>query len=527
MPDMPRKRKTAIACPVHKIPLPDTIPILYRKRPIIAAVCSRCEITYSNDTCVLFHQVMTESGQPVRWSPFFTVTKAGKKKASMHSINPTFYNLPVTVIRQGHRSVKGDHMIQSVDIVTLGQGTPVKIEGFFNLQTQTFCAFPSEFTLGHINVRPLYRLELLDPENLLSKAKKTRAFLQALQTDKEAHLRKVEREENYRKSVLESAYPGQFYSVLLQRENAGNLCPYCGQAFSGNKIIKCVVYRDMGAHHCAYVKVAYCQHCDLPVCLPGQAQRIRSQIAPDIIKVLYADKFQIAPTALAACREKVVRLEHRKPPEPAPPLLPYGPKNRGRTLPPLSALPKSRSVFVYAKKCGCESCQKKYGRDTITDRKALVLTASGESVEIHVQFCMGCGQYYMNLKSYYAYRKLYGDLMLQLQFDDAISPVEHTWQRFAQDSVLSRNGYSVKAGIPQIARQRVLSNILEEGLATKHEIISLLTQFIQLQKNALPEACSRWREDLLFVNQYKIGQEKSAGHLTLEQGGRIRKNQEE
>lgn len=527
MSDISHKNQTAIACPVHKTALHDPTDVVYGKQSIKAALCPQCGVTYSNDPFVLLHPVLTESGQPVKWSAFSTTVNTGKKKPPMYIVNPIFRDLPITVIRQGHRSVKGPHIVKSIDIVTLGQDTSVSIQGFFNLQTQRFYAFPSEFTLGRIKVRPLHHLELMDPENLLGKSKKKRAFLQALQTDKDAHLQKLEREKKYRKAVLESAYPGQFYSVLLQRETNGNRCPYCGQPFAGKKIIKCVVYRDMSAHHCVYVEVAYCQHCDLPVCLPDQAQRIRNQIAPDIIKVLYANKFQTAPTALAACREKVVRLEHRKPLEPVPSTLPYGPKSWDHNLPQLSSLHESRSIFVYAKKCGCESCKRKYGRDTITDRKALVLTAAGESVEIHVQFCMGCGQYYINLKSYYAYRKLYGDLLLTLQFDDYISCGEDAWQRFAQDSVLSRNGYSVKAGIPQIARQRVLSNILEEGLATKHEVIALLTQFIQLQKNTLPEACSRWREDLLFVNQYKIGQEKSAGSLSLKQGARIRKTQEE
>ena len=527
MSDISRKNQAAIACPAHKTALPDATDVVYGKQSIKAALCPQCGVTYSNDPFVLLHPILTENGQPVKWSTFSTTVNTGKKKPPMRIVNPTFRNLPVNVIRQGHRSVKGPHIVKSIDIVTLGQDTSVSIQGFFNLQTQKFYAFPSEFTLDRINARPLYQLELMDPENLLGKSKKKRAFLQALQADRDAHLRKVEREEKYRKAVVESAYPGQFYSVLLQRETTGNRCPYCGQAFAGKKIIKCVVYRDMSAHHCVYVEVAYCQHCDLPVCLPDQAQRIRNQIAPDIIKVFYANKFQTAPTALAACREKVVRLEHRKPPVPVPSTLPYGPKSWDHNLPQLSSLHESRSIFVYAKKCGCESCKRKYGRDTITDRKALVLTAAGESVEIHVQFCMGCGQYYINLKSYYAYRKLYGDLLLTLQFDDSISCAEDAWQRFAQDSVLSRNGYSVKAGIPQIARQRVLSNILEEGLATKHEVIALLTQFIQLQKNTLPEACSRWREDLLFVNQYKIGQEKSAGSLSLKQGARIRKTQEE
>lgn len=527
MPDVPRIRQIVIACPVHKTALPDATDVVNREQSIKVALCPQCGVFYSNDPFVLLHPVLTETGQPVKWSAFSTTVNTGKRKPPIHIVNPIFHNLPVTVIRQGHRAVKGNHIVKGIDIVTLEKDTSVHIQGFFNLQTQKFYAFPSEFTLGRIKERPLYPLELLDPEKLLEKAKKTRAFLQALQTDKDAHLRKMEREEAYRQAVLKSAYPGQFYSILLQRETAGNHCPYCGQPFTGKKIVKCVAYRDMVAHHCVYVEVAYCQHCDLPVCLPGQAKRIRKQIAPDIIKVIYADTFQTPPTALAACGEKVIRLEHRKAPESAPQTLPYGPKSWGRDLPQLSSLPESRSILVYAKKCGCESCKRKYGRDTIVDRKALVLTTAGESVEIHTQFCMGCGQYYINLKSYYAYRKLYGELLLTLQFDDSISGGEDAWQQFAQDSVLSRNGYSVKAGIPQIARQRVLSNILEEGLATKHEVIALLTQFIQLQKTTRPEACSRWREDLLFVNQYKIGQEKSAGSLSLKQGARIRKTQQE
>ena len=527
MSDASRASQPAIACPVHKIALPDTTDIVYGEHLIKTAICPQCSVSYSNDPFVLVHPVPAEGGRPVKWSAFSTKINTGKKKPPMYIVHPTFHNLPITVIRQSLRAARGDHIIKGIDVVTLRQNCSVSIQGFFNLQSKKFYAFPSEFTLGRITERPLYLLDLQDPDNLLGKAKKTRAFLQALQTDKDAHLRKVEREEKHRKAVLESAFPGQFYSVLLQREAAGDRCPYCGRAFSGKKIIKCVAYRDLTAHHCVYVQVAFCHHCNLPVCLPDQAKKIRSQITPDIIKVLYADTFQTPSTALAACREKVVRLEHRKPTLPTPKPLPHGPKSWSSHLPYLSALPESRSILVYAKKCGCENCKRKYGQDTIADRKALVRTASGNPVEIHVQFCMGCGQYYMNLKSYYAYRKLYGDLMIQIQFDDAVSCEENTWQHFAQDSVLSRNGYSVRAGISQTSRQHILSNILEEGLATKHEVIALLTQFIQLQKNVLPEACSRWREDLLFVNQYKIGQEKSVGSLSLKQGARIRKTQEE
>ena len=153
-------------------------------------------------------------------------------------------------------------------------------------------------------------------------------------------------------------------------------------------------------------------------------------------------------------------------------------------------------------------------------RTATVFTASGIPVKINVQFCMGCGQYFLSLRSFYAYKKMYGPLDFQFILDE-VSPEVLDWDKFAADSVLSQNGYSVKAGVSAAQRQRVLAYLLDNHIAEKHEIIALLSQFIQLQKNRLPEACERWKEDLAFVNQYKIDEQEKAGFKKLVQGGRL------
>ena len=91
---------------------------------------------------------------------------------------------------------------------------------------------------------------------------------------------------------------------------------------------------------------------------------------------------------------------------------------------------------------------------------------------------------------------------------------------FASDSVLSRSGYSVKAGVSREYRQRILREIMESGKATKREIVELISGFIELKYN-LPNyegACARWQEDIYFVNQYQIQSQKKVYGLKFKQG---------
>lgn len=534
---MPPKKgwvKTEIVCPIHRIALTEKTNIIFKDRPITVAFCPRCKCLYSNNSSVITNRVVTKDGQEVVWSNLHMLHADSQKKRKIKVVTPTFYNRPINVVKKNSRALVGENIIEAIDRVTQNETVVADIRGYLDTSEKKFYATPNVFTLGQITVRPLDALDISDPDNLLSEGKKTKVFLQAWQADVAERKEKERDEEEQRRQrekrrqeVMEAAYPGQLFSVPLLREETDNSCPYCGKELHEKKIIKCVVYRDLVPHHCVFVEVSYCKFCNIPICTQWQLKGIRKKISPDVIKVIYTDTCPTKTYALAVCYEKVKKLEHKQAQTDEKQTMPYVPKVWSKELPNLSELPHSDSVFIYAKKCSCEICHKKYGRDTIVDRKATVLTEDGRTVDVNVQFCMGCGRFFMNLKSYYAYKKLYGDLKVQLRFDDSIQYSDGNWLNFADDSVLSRNGYNVKAGTPRETRQAALCKILDNGLATKHEVISLLTQFIQLHQTTKPGACARWREDIMFVNHYEIENQIDVGVKSLKQGAKIGLNQKE
>lgn len=188
----------------------------------------------------------------------------------------------------------------------------------------------------------------------------------------------------------------------------------------------------------------------------------------------------------------------------------------------LTTFSRNQSLLIYANKCTCRYCYNRNRIDTIIDKMAYVLTKDGREVAVNVQFCTGCDRYFMNYESFKSYQKMYGALDVELDFDSSVPDINE-WEEFADDSVLSRHGYSVRAGVHRTTRQQALSRILNDGIATKHEIIKLLTQFIRRNKNRFPDACRRWEEDILFVNQYRIDEQDNAGLLKMKQGGKIRR----
>lgn len=528
--------KTGIACPADKMYLPDKTYISFKGRSIAVAACPYCNRVYSNSTDVLQNKIVLEDGREVIWSHLQIIHADKPKERRIQAVTPEFCNLPITVMApKSRKALLGEHRIKAINRFPLEQKGDVILHGYLNVQTKEFSATPEAFTLKKIPAQVLPLLDIKDPENLLSTGKKSRKFLlaweDAISGKKEAEKRAAERmkqQELHRQAVMDSAYPGQLYTVPLLRSGAEYKCPYCGRTLLNGIVIKCVVYRNFVPHHCIFVKVSYCKFCNIPISTQDEMAQIRKEISPNIVKVVYADSFPTKDQALAACYEKVKKLEHRRPPEIDGKTLPYSKESWGKELPNLSTLSACDSIFIYAKKCSCQKCQRKFDRDTITDRKATVLTKSDNPVDVNVQFCMGCGRYFMNLKSFYTYQKLYGDLKISLHFETNIPyDTDDIWINFARDSVLSRNGYNVKAGTSRETRQEILCRILNEGFATKHEVITLLTQFIQLHQTAKPEACARWREDLLFVNQFEIYRQDDAGKKELLQGARINMNQKE
>lgn len=188
----------------------------------------------------------------------------------------------------------------------------------------------------------------------------------------------------------------------------------------------------------------------------------------------------------------------------------------------LTIASRHQALLIYANKCTCRYCYNRNRTDTVVDKMAYVTTKDGRDVAVNVQFCTWCERYFMNYESFKSYQKMYGTLDIEFEFDSSIPDTDEL-EDFAENSVLSRHGYSVKAGIHRTTRQQALSRILNDGIATKHEIIKLLTQFIKINKNRFPDACRRWEDDILFVNQYRIDEQDNAGLLKMKQGGKIRR----
>ncbi len=77
----------------------------------------------------------------------------------------------------------------------------------------------------------------------------------------------------------------------------------------------------------------------------------------------------------------------------------------------------------------------------------------------------------------------------------------------SDESVLKIHGYSVskKDGLSSKERQAILSDIIDNGYATKREVIRYLNFFINQRKGMYQytEACNKWQEDLNYVEFFK------------------------
>lgn len=73
------------------------------------------------------------------------------------------------------------------------------------------------------------------------------------------------------------------------------------------------------------------------------------------------------------------------------------------------------------------------------------------------------------------------------------------WASLKAQSLLHRYGYSVKAGIAKETRQKILFTVVEKNDLSKDEIIRHIRSLIARNKNRYPEACSRWKEDMAYV----------------------------
>lgn len=163
-------------------------------------------------------------------------------------------------------------------------------------------------------------------------------------------------------------------------------------------------------------------------------------------------------------------------------------------------------IFVYTQRCRCFKCYSEYGFDNIISICGLVplKVDKRKYVEIDLHKCTRCNCYFIDAQSLDCYEQINGELSIikhhitgnEIYNDDAFRG------RFNPDSILSRNGYSTKKG--NLERKQILINMMESGIK-KEEIIDKLSEFIYFRNERFPEASAIWKEDLEFVNNYKLG----------------------
>ena len=164
-------------------------------------------------------------------------------------------------------------------------------------------------------------------------------------------------------------------------------------------------------------------------------------------------------------------------------------------------------IIVYTGHCRCPKCYSMYAWKTIENICGIVPLEKGGNAKIDLQRCNTCRNYFIDKQSLNAYEKRYGRLRIyRVSIEDYIRRYD-TWEEgaFAEDSILSRNGYLAKYS--DAVRHRALICMMENGI-TKAEIKNKLTEFIELRGERCHNAVIVWQEDLQFVNQYKLEREQ-------------------
>lgn len=293
------------------------------------------------------------------------------------------------------------------------------------------------------------------------------------------------------------------------------ICPFCKKETDGFIPIRYAAYTTNG-HVEQHTYARVCKSCKVIFLEDSQFQQIRRQAQG---RHVYSINVHDYPSA-----DKMMEATKKEPKIELPAItqikLPFSSDLTVKE----NLSTESKTITIYPQTCHCHKCKVKFGVETITNRTAVVQTVSGEMVDVNVMFCQGCGSYFINIKSFEQYKKLYGGLLFECKLSSDFNKNQYSWFDFAPDSILSRCGYTVKEGVSREYRQAILRYILENEKATKYEIIEHISGFINLRES-LPQyrgACQRWREDIAFVNSYRIQYQKKVYGLGFAQGGKVK-----
>lgn len=151
-------------------------------------------------------------------------------------------------------------------------------------------------------------------------------------------------------------------------------------------------------------------------------------------------------------------------------------------------------------------------------RKHRVKSATGilckrdlSEVEINIQYCYNCDEYFITKQQYDSYKIIYRDLMGNLRFvDDLFYRNVQSDSQFNRQSPLNINGYNVNqiSMLSEDERRQILGYVIDNYILSKSEVIEYLSMFIdnaEHKRNSdMSNAIAKWESDLKWVNFYKL-----------------------
>ena len=181
-----------------------------------------------------------------------------------------------------------------------------------------------------------------------------------------------------------------------------------------------------------------------------------------------------------------------------------------------------QKIYIYKRNSHCEKCRRK-GLDSSIECVSAAVSCILNVHETHiieVQYCKRCKTYFVDEESLKIFEKKYGTLLFERIFETHNSDDIEWDYEYANDTILSRYGYTAKENaLTKKERQFILSYIIENNIAEKAELKSILSTFIKLRGDRCYKAEPIWREDLKFLNEYNLNDNRFIGNSVL-----IRKN---
>jgi len=274
-------------------------------------------------------------------------------------------------------------------------------------------------------------------------------------------------------------------------------CPFCNRELEDLLHIEHQIHDHNGHIHIRRSMGRGCPRCKTIVFDANMIREIKRVLGSNRVHTFDAKRCKTPKDITQALfMDPLPSLPTKRPNMP----LPYA----NELLVPVNLSEKRVYVELHAQKCHCEQCNEKYGLNTMKDTTAIFNLASGDTVSLTVEFCQGCGKYFLNHEVYLQYCKDHPDLMINISYCTKMGDLIHS-EFYDDDTILSRCGYTVKQGTSREYRHRILRFIIDEGLARKYEVIELISSFIYRHATnpKYKNACRCWEEDIMYVSDYK------------------------